>query len=273
MLGLIVGFLNKNDTAICKAISKLYICDVKTIYMIISPSGKKYVGKTVNMKSRMYSYKSGYCKSQVKLHASFAKYGFDQHKVEIIWQGACSDDELSIIEIFWILAKGTYANGMNLTKGGEGSSGRKLSDAHKAAISARRKGQKGSENQKEAVRIILRERNPMRLEASRRKVSEARKGMTFSVEHKRKLLAKLNTEEARYKAAQSKRGKRMGAENHNSKAVLQMKDGIVICRHDSAASASRATGIQRVNITKCCIGERSIAGGFNWLYDGQDKTN
>jgi hypothetical protein len=194
------------------------------------------------------------------------KYGFEAHTIKKIWEGDCLDFELSIIESFWITAKESYLTGMNLTKGGDGGQGLVLSKESRLKISLAHRGRKGSEKQKDVVRKRFIENNPMRNEECKRKMANARKGMVFSEEHKRKLFEKVNTPEAREKSRLSKIGKRMGSENHNAKPVVQMKEGKFVADFDSAATASRNTGVIRANITKCCTGKRTVAGGFNWKF-------
>lgn len=64
------------------------------IYKITSPSGKIYIGQTVNFKRRMQKYKSLLCKKQSKLYSSLLKYGFENHKIEIIFEQAELDINL-----------------------------------------------------------------------------------------------------------------------------------------------------------------------------------
>lgn len=54
------------------------------IYKIISPCGRYYIGSTINLKSRFNYYKYGHCKSQRMLYNSIKKYGWENHKFEII---------------------------------------------------------------------------------------------------------------------------------------------------------------------------------------------
>lgn len=41
-------------------------------------------------------------------------------------------------------------------------------------------------------------------------------------------------------------------------------------KYISAKEASRITGINQGSISKCCKGERRIAGGFRWRYEQED---
>lgn len=71
------------------------------IYKITSPSGKIYIGQSVDIKRRKNQYKNlnGNIKSQTILYRSLLKYGFDAHKFEIIEE--CSEDKLLERETHW----------------------------------------------------------------------------------------------------------------------------------------------------------------------------
>lgn len=59
--------------------------------MITSPSGRIYIGSTVNINSRITLYRNQHTKKQPKLHNSLLKYGWDNHVFEIIWSGLIDD--------------------------------------------------------------------------------------------------------------------------------------------------------------------------------------
>ncbi len=54
------------------------------VYKITSPSGKIYIGSSVNYKKRLTQYKGTGAKTQTILYNSFAKHGFDNHVFEIV---------------------------------------------------------------------------------------------------------------------------------------------------------------------------------------------
>jgi len=54
------------------------------IYKITSPSERIYIGQSWNWIKRKSVYKRLACREQVLLYNSLIKYGFEQHKVEII---------------------------------------------------------------------------------------------------------------------------------------------------------------------------------------------
>jgi group I intron endonuclease len=69
------------------------------IYRIISPTGKIYIGQSVNIEKRWKVYKRLNCKNQIKLYNSLKKHGYDNHIFEIIER--CSLEVLNIRETYW----------------------------------------------------------------------------------------------------------------------------------------------------------------------------
>lgn len=61
------------------------------IYKITSPSGRIYIGSTLNFERRKKEYQKGKLISQHKVRASLNKYGFDKHIIEII--NECDEKE------------------------------------------------------------------------------------------------------------------------------------------------------------------------------------
>jgi group I intron endonuclease len=107
------------------------------IYKITSPSGKIYIGQSVDIEKRWKkNYKTLKCKMQMKLYNSLKKYNPENHIFEIIEE--CLEGQLNEREIYW----GTYynvldSNGLNLRLGnGIGS----LSKETKHRISINNKG-------------------------------------------------------------------------------------------------------------------------------------
>ena len=105
-----------------------------TIYKITSPTGRIYIGQTTNLKLRVRDYKRNTCKLQTKLYASLRKYGFNQHKFEIIEKvELVSGNER---EIHWIAFYKSFntRKGMNMTSGGKRTPGIKGKHHYKAKI-------------------------------------------------------------------------------------------------------------------------------------------
>ena len=66
------------------------------IYKITSPSGKVYIGQSIDIEKRFNIYRFLSCKSQKKLYASFLRYGVENHTFEIIME--CKKNELNYYE-------------------------------------------------------------------------------------------------------------------------------------------------------------------------------
>lgn len=93
------------------------------IYLLTSPSGKHYVGQTIDFKKRMYYYSKARCKSQVKLHSAILKYGFENFTRIILAEIEAIDREtllksLDALEIAFIKEYNSTATGYNISEGG-----------------------------------------------------------------------------------------------------------------------------------------------------------
>lgn len=88
------------------------------IYKITSPKGRIYIGQSVNIFYRFYSYKKLNCKEQYRLYNSLKKHGVENHKFEIIEE--CSKENLDEREIYYIKLFDCFdtEHGLNLRNGG-----------------------------------------------------------------------------------------------------------------------------------------------------------
>jgi len=87
------------------------------IYKITNPKGRVYIGQSINVERRKYSYQSCNCKKQIRLYNSILKYGWINHKFEILCE--CEISELNEKERYYQdLYLTIGANGLNcvLTK-------------------------------------------------------------------------------------------------------------------------------------------------------------
>jgi len=94
------------------------------IYKITSPTDRIYIGKTYNLRKRINGHKcsSKKMRSNIMLHNSIAKYGWDAHFLEVV--ETVDNDLLNEREIYWIKELNTYhyenPQGLNMTRGGDG---------------------------------------------------------------------------------------------------------------------------------------------------------
>lgn len=85
------------------------------IYKITSPSGKVYIGQSVDIQQRFYYYKKGKnYKIQTRLRHSIEKYGIENHLFEILH--LCTVEELNAYERYYQdLFDVLGPNGLNCT--------------------------------------------------------------------------------------------------------------------------------------------------------------
>lgn len=69
------------------------------IYKITSPSGKIYIGQSIDIERRKKQYIRGKLGTQFRLDRSFKKYGFEKHKFTILI--LCEEYELNEYEFYY----------------------------------------------------------------------------------------------------------------------------------------------------------------------------
>jgi hypothetical protein len=234
------------------------------IYKITSPTGKIYIGQSVDIKRRYSSYKKSCSKHQIKLCRSIKKYGWNKHIFEIIHK--CDKSELNDLEKYYIKLYNTFnsVHGLNLTSGGNnpilseetkrkiGNAiiGRRASDESKIKMSkaskGRNLGKKLTDEHKEKIRIA--NTGKKHTEESKIKMRLNRKGIPCSKECKEKLriintgkkhtekqIAKfINSmkgrkcsEEAKQKISLSNMGRKCTEEQKNNMSIAQKKSRLI----------------------------------------------
>ena len=88
------------------------------IYKHTAPNGKCYIGQTKQHPEDRWQNGHGY-EHNVHFFRAIQKYGWDSFDHTIIESNINSQDEANEREIFWINYFDSFANGYNLTKGGE----------------------------------------------------------------------------------------------------------------------------------------------------------
>lgn len=127
------------------------------IYKLTSPSGKCYIGQSVNIENRLNKYKNMLCKFQHKIYRALVKYGWDNFTVEILYS---TDKDykyqqlmLDSMEKHFIIQFDSIKNGYNLRTGG--TSGYKYSDEVKEKMSQSKLGTTRSEKTKSKISNTL----------------------------------------------------------------------------------------------------------------------
>jgi group I intron endonuclease len=214
------------------------------IYKITSPSGRIYIGQTINLLRRKSRYRRLSCKSQPHLYNSLSKYGFDNHIFEVIEEDI-EREMLDERECFYIEKYDSFNNGMNMTSGGGSNHKRSPETIEKLRIAPT--GNKYNLGKKNALGYIHKEESKKKM---REKTKEAykngftgRKGLKSSEEHIRK-----------FKESKSLVVFQYDLNENFIKEFVSIKEASVI-------TSSSSSGICQV-----CKGNRLTSNGFIWKY-------
>jgi group I intron endonuclease len=172
------------------------------IYKITSPTGKIYIGQSVDIRGRKNNYRSLRCKGQAKLYSSFISHGWDKHVFEVVYElpRDVHQSVLNNFEIFyWSQFKEAGFEMLNLKEPGKSGrhsketrqkiseiqKGKTLSEETKKKMSLSQSGRKHSEESKLKIKQYFtgRPRSPETIE----KMRKASTGVKMSDETKRKM--------------------------------------------------------------------------------------
>lgn len=202
-------------------------------------NGKKYIGKAVDIEARWRCHKcelrSGTHINKYLQHA-WNKYGESYFSFSVVEYAP--EKELIPLEIEWIKRLGTFGGGYNLTAGGEGQTGRYLTDEQKQHLS----------------NINMGKKNPnyglKRSEETRKRMSEAMRGK------------KKGPMSDKQKQAISTRNKGKKKPWFNKKVVL-METGEV---YASLSDAAKSNGIHISDISAVCRGIRKTTHKMHFCF-------
>lgn len=213
------------------------------IYKITSPSGKIYIGQSINIEKRKKQYEGHHCKKQQKLYASLNKYGFVNHSFEIIEE--CAEDIINEREEFWINKYDTWntIHGLNLQSGGLN---KRVSEETKLKISFANTGNKRPD-------MVERMKNRIYVcsDATKKIISENRKKMRHTEKTKQKLrelnLGKKMSDESKIKMSIAKKGKKQ-----NPTAIQNAVNARLISENVGKKVINTDTGVVYRNLLSMC---------------------
>jgi len=134
------------------------------IYKITNPKGLVYIGQTIDLEKRTTLYRRLNCKRQTKLYNSILKYGWENHKVDIVQM--CKEYELNDLEKYYVDLFQSFNRGYGLNLRDGGGSHGKMSEESKARMSIARKGKKQSPEhiRKRVIALTGRKKSPSTIE-------------------------------------------------------------------------------------------------------------
>ena len=237
---------------------------IGTIYRLISPSGKSYVGQTTNFGRRIKTfYKSKYRYSGKRMEEAINKYGKESFKSEILLQIVIPEYNeeiqkiLYLLEEYYIQKYDSYNNGYNMTLGGASSKGCHITEEMKYVLSIKATGRPSTNKGKP-----LSEKQK-RLLSERAKLRTGNKNPFFGKKHSDKTKRTIG--------------------DANSKAVVQIdiESGKILREFSSAKEAGLCLGKPKGNseIIKVCKNYVSpsnrhyvTALGYKWKYKESSTT-
>jgi len=155
------------------------------IYKITSPSGRVYIGQSVNIENRWMHYRTpNNSLGQTRLNASFSKHGVTSHVFEVICE--CSIGELNALERSYQEQYDVLGpKGLNSRLVDEDGRSGYLTDDIKKKISDKLTGRKIP---KEVIEKWMKNKKQyIRTDEIKDKARQKMKGRTFSEEHRKKL--------------------------------------------------------------------------------------
>ena len=110
------------------------------IYKYTSPSNKVYIGQTIHEHRRYMTHKRA--EGDSKFYRAIRKYGFENFTYDVIFIIYNEDrkrikEKLDFMERYYIRKYDSFNNGYNMTLGGDGGSGKHLSEEFKKMMSER----------------------------------------------------------------------------------------------------------------------------------------
>tara|TARA_R110000868_G_scaffold1452_11_gene11460 strand:- start:417 stop:1118 length:702 start_codon:yes stop_codon:yes gene_type:complete len=228
------------------------------IYKITSPSGKVYIGQSVQIEKRRKKYSRLSCVNQTKLYNSLVKYGFSEHIFVVVEE--CRVEELNIRERYWQdFYEVLGVRGLNCILTATDTLKYVFSQETKDIMSAGKKAFYKTEKGKISIAKTVAAIDHKAFQG-KRLASIDYKARTVNTDYKARTK---NTDWAARTASMDY----STIAKKNRKLVIQYsKDGTFIKEWESLKQAGEELGIQRTNISKCSRHKIKYAGGFIWEY-------
>lgn len=239
-----------------------------TVYCHTSPSGKKYIGITMQTVEKRWENGYGYKKCP-RIYGAIKKYGWENFTHEILMTGLTKEEaEKEEIRLIAELNTADERFGYNIENGGNVTGTH--SEETKRKISEGNKGKKVSEKTKEKWRRTVEknqsihgEKNPFygkhHTEETKRAHSEFMKGNTY-------FKGKHHSEEFKRMKSQQMKEKYKDGNSNDKKLLCLDKEGNIVNQFGSLTKAARAIGVSRSWLcTK--IKRNQEFKGFYWRYE------
>ena len=244
------------------------------IYKITSPSGKIYIGQSINIERRFNQYKKLMCKKQPILYRSFLKYGVENHIFEIIEE--CKIEQLNYKERYYQdLFNVVSVTGLNCTLQETNILPRVISEETREKMSNRIISQETKDKiAKTLLGHVGHFLNKKHSEETKKKISKSNKGKKRTEEFKQKLSiahkGKILSESTKEKIRSGNTGK--GMSDYNRKKVSE-RTAKPILQYDlddnfikEWKTVTEAKKYYKGDIPATLKGRQKQSCGFKWKY-------
>lgn len=195
------------------------------IYKITNPFGKIYIGSTIDLKDRTYRYKTARLGKQLKIKHSIIKYGWDNHKFEIIFE--CDEIDKYKYEAFYghkfqVLGD----NGLNLSLPNGENKSYAMAESTKFKIGLSHKGKEITNEQKQSISIKLK-KHFKENKHPRKGVTSWNKGKDFLKGENNPMYGIKRNDEWKRKQSVLMKNKSIKGKNHvASKIIIDINTGV-----------------------------------------------
>lgn len=240
------------------------------VYIHTTPNKKHYVGMTKKEPSRRWKNGTGY-KTQALFYRAIQKYGWDNIRHDVVADNLTAEEAKALeVKLIAILRSNDKRYGYNITKGGDGTPGRNL-----------------SEDEKQWIKWFMTVDNPFKGKHHTEETKRIMREKHYDCfGEKNSFYGHKHTEETKAKISAAKKGKYCGINNHNygkkdtpeqiqRKRELKSKpvnmydmDMNFIRSYPSALEAEHELGINHSLISRVCKGKASHTHGYKWRYKG-----
>lgn len=216
------------------------------IYKITSPSDRVYIGQSIKIEDRIKSYKNLKCKEQPKLYKSLLKYGFENHKIEVLIE--CNESKLNELERHYQEEYDSIENGLNCIYTKTNDRSGKSSEETKLKISLNNTRPFLGKKHSEESRLKM---------SSSLKGNQSRLGAILSEETKKKISdshnGKTHSEQSKLKMSLVRKGIKRDYSTNRERLILDLLTGVF---YNSIKEASEILGYNKVTLRSYLAGNR-----------------
>ena len=236
----------------------MYNCMVG-IYKITSPSGRVYIGQSVQIEIRWRNYKkiNEYCIGP-KIANSLKKYGPKKHIFEVVEE--CEISKLDDREVFYKIKYDSINKGLNCELYDNGGGPR--SEETKLKIKMSKTG--NCKHQKTILQYDLKNKfiqSFPSIVSAERKYGKGIKGVLYG---------KTKTAHNfiwRYENEPLSSDYKLNKHKSKQKVVIQYNlDGSIVREWESVSLIQIELGFPNSNISSCCLKKQKTAYGYKWSY-------